>query len=172
MLLQNRGGTKPEQRPNTQKSPGFRSFPMRPSGVEPPRAIRSQGPQPGTWGVDAFRSVRIVQIARIAGRIGRIGRGGRCQSVVTGRPAISTCIGRSRDVGRTSLARPPASGAQLGLLGRARLGARSGLRPTCSPPARTRATASATASADAGVLGRCDEFGVTYVTSGVWTRVG
>ena len=59
---------------------------MRPSGLEPPRAIRSQGPQPGTRGVDASRSVQIVQIARNSGPIGRIGRDGRCQSVVTARP--------------------------------------------------------------------------------------
>jgi hypothetical protein len=62
---------------------------MRSSGLEPPRAIRSQGPQPGTRGGDASSSVQIVQIARIAGPIGRIGRDGRCQSVVTARLAAS-----------------------------------------------------------------------------------
>ena len=58
---------------------------MRPRGLEPPRAIRPQGPQPWMRGVDALRSVQIVQIVRGRRRIGRIRRGGRCQSVVTRR---------------------------------------------------------------------------------------
>ena len=86
--------------PTRRKAPLCGAFPMRPRGLEPPRAKRSQGPQPWTEGVDASRSVQIVQIARIPGLIGRIGRDGRCQSVVTARPPRSVSAqsrsGRSR----------------------------------------------------------------------------
>lgn len=62
----------------------YRPSAMRSSGLQPPRAVSPQGPQPSPGGVAASSGVQDRYFMRFRGRDGRIGRGGCCQSVATG----------------------------------------------------------------------------------------